>query len=332
MIKLGILDQLPIREGGKPADPIDEAIELARLAEDWGYQRYWTAQFHGTVSFTSAAPELVCCRLAAETRSMRIGAGGILLSNFSPYVVAEQFRMLETFFPGRIDLGIGRTTGADAPTHAAILYGSNRGAESFPQKVHDLKAFLGDGKPLEPAWSAVKATPVVDTPPAVWLLGSGETSAAHAAEQGLAVSFAHFINPYIYDKVLEDYRARFQPSGLYARPQANVCVFVVCADTEEEARRLSLSRDQWWLEVFEGKDPPYRSVESVLSNPFSAAQQERLKTKRDATVIGTPEQVRDQLLEIATRAKVDELLIQTMTFDYEARKKSFRLVSEAMKG
>lgn len=228
MIKLGILDQLPIRENGCPADPVNEAIVLAQLAENWGYQRYWTAQFHGTVSFTSAAPELVACRLAAETRTLRVGAGGILLSNFSPYVVAEQFRMLETFFPGRIDLGIGRTTGADGPTHQAILYGSPMGQEAISTKVHDLKAFLGDGEPSNPEWVNVKATPQIENTPQLWMLGSGETSAVYAAQHGLAVSFAHFINPYIYDQVLANYRENFKPSGLYSKPVANVCVCRLC--------------------------------------------------------------------------------------------------------
>jgi len=329
-MKLSILDQLPIREGGHPKQPIDEAIELAKAAEGWGYSRYWTAQFHATKSFTSAAPELVACRLAAETETMRIGSGGILLSGFSPYVVAEQFKMLETMYPGRIDLGIGRTTGADAPTFDAVLYGAGNGQEQFVQKVEDLKAFVGGYPPENPHWQTVQATPVVDHNPEIWLLGSGETSAAHAAEQGLALSFAHFINPYIYADVLEAYRKNFKPSALLKEPKASLALYVICCETEEEAIRQRSSRDLWWIEVFQGMDPPYRSVEAALQRGFSAEENARLEQKREAVIVGTPEQVRDQLLELKEKAGVDELVIQTMMWDFEDRKRSFQWIAEQL--
>lgn len=329
MLKLSVLDQLPMREGGHPQDPINDAIALAKHVEQWGYHRYWTAQFHGTDSFTSAAPELVACRLAAETSRLRVGAGGILLSNVSPYVVAEQFKMLETFFPGRIDLGIGRVAGGDAATHEACLYGSPYGADAFEQKLIDLSRFIADEPPLNPAWAGVKATPRVDHRPQLWSLGSGGGSAVHAARHGLALCFAHFINPYDYAQVLAQYRARFQPSTLYHQPQASVCVYVICCDTEAEAIRQRASRDLWWAEVFQGMDPPFRHYQQGLDYPYSAAQLEKLAIKRDAVVLGTPEQVKAQLLGIAERAQVDEILIQTMCWDFSTRLRSFQLLAEA---
>jgi luciferase family oxidoreductase group 1 len=332
MLTLSILDQLPIREGGHPQDPVNEAIILAKKAEAWGYHRYWTAQFHGTVSFTSAAPELVACRLAAETHTLRVGAGGILLSNASPYVVAEQFKMLETFFPGRIDLGIGRVPGGDAATHAACLYGSPFGQNAFEQKIIDLQHFLAGAPPLNPEWRTVKATPITDHHPQLWSLGSGESSAAFAARHGMALSFAHFINPYIYADVIAAYRKHFQPSVFYPQPVANVCVYAICCDTEEEAIRQRASRDHWWAEVFQGLDPPYRSVEKGLSYPYSEAQLEKLAIKRDAVVIGTPEQVRAQIEAISAAAQVDEVMIQTMCFDFGVRLRSFELIAEAFRG
>ena len=331
-LTLSILDQLPIREGGHPQDPVNEAIILAKKAEAWGYHRYWTAQFHGTVSFTSAAPELVACRLAAETHTLRVGAGGILLSNASPYVVAEQFKMLETFFPGRIDLGIGRVPGGDAATHAACLYGSPFGQNAFEQKIMDLQHFLAGTPPLNPEWRTVKATPITDHHPQLWSLGSGESSAAFAARHGMALSFAHFINPYIYADVIAAYRKHFQPSVFYPEPVANVCVYAICCDTEEEAIRQRASRDHWWAEVFQGLDPPYRSVEKGLSYPYSEAQLEKLAIKRDAVVAGTPEQVRAQIEAIAAAAQVDEVMIQTMCFDFSVRLRSFELIAEAFRG
>lgn len=329
MPRLSILDQLPIREGGHPQDPVNEAIVLAKKAEQWGYHRYWTAQFHGTVSFTSAAPELVACRLAAETRTLRVGAGGILLSNVSPYILAEQFKMLETFFPDRIDLGIGRVTGGDVATHAACLYGSTLGQNAFEQKLVDLKHFVAGEPPLNPEWQHVKATPVTDHHPQLWSLGSGESSAAFAAKHGLALSFAHFINPYIYADVIAAYRKFFQPSVFYPQPVANVCVYAICCDTEAEAIRQRASRDLWWAEVFQGMDPPYRSVEKGLAYPYSAAMLEKLAVKRDAVIVGTPEQVKAQIDAIAAKAGVDEVMIQTMCFDFSVRLRSFELIAQA---
>jgi luciferase family oxidoreductase group 1 len=330
-MKLSILDQLPIRQGGKPEEPINEAIELAKLAEEWGYHRYWTAQFHATDNFTSAAPELVACRLASETSRMRIGSGGILLSGFSPYVVAEQFRMLEVMFPGRIDLGVGRTTGANDETFNQVLYGSSRGQDFFPEKVHDLTQFLASDFPEDEQIKNIKARPVVDSPPAVWLLGSGGDSARVAASQGLALSFAHFINPFDYADVLATYRDSFVPSSLYRKPEASLAVYVVCCDTEEEAIRQRGSRDLWWLEVFQGMDPPYRPLSAIEERGgFTPEEEARLDTKRDAVVLGTPEQVRDQLQELTEKAGVDELVIQTMLWDFSQRKKSFEMVAKAL--
>ena len=261
-----------------------------------------------------------------------VGAGGILLSNASPYVVAEQFKMLETFFPGRIDLGIGRVPGGDAATHAACLYGSPFGQNAFEQKIMDLQHFLAGTPPLNPEWRTVKATPITDHHPQLWSLGSGESSAAFAARHGMALSFAHFINPYIYADVIAAYRKHFQPSVFYPEPVANVCVYAICCDTEEEAIRQRASRDHWWAEVFQGLDPPYRSVEKGLSYPYSEAQLEKLAIKRDAVVVGTPEQVRAQIEAIAAAAQVDEVMIQTMCFDFSVRLRSFELIAEAFRG
>ena len=328
-LTLSILDQLPIREGGHPQDPINEAITLAKKAEQWGYHRYWTAQFHGTGSFTCAAPELVACRLAAETTRLRVGAGGILLSNCSPYAVAEQFKILETLFPGRVDLGIGRVTGGDQATHEALLYGSPNGANTFEHKMVDLKHFLAGEPPETPAWRTVKAMPVTDHQPQLWSLGSGEGSATLAAKHGLALSFAHFINPYIYADVIQQYRQHFQPSLFYPKPVASVCVYAICCDTEAEAIRQRASRDLWWAEVFQGLDPPYRSLEKALAYPYTAAQQQQLAVKREAVIVGTPGQVRAQIQAIAEKAQVNEVMIQTMCFDFDVRLRSFELIAQA---
>jgi luciferase family oxidoreductase group 1 len=175
----------------------------------------------------------------------------------------------------------------------------------------------------------VKATPVTDHHPQLWSLGSGESSAAFAAKHGLALSFAHFINPYIYADVIAAYRKFFQPSVFYPQPVANVCVYAICCDTEAEAVRQRASRDLWWAEVFQGMDPPYRSVEKGLAYPYSAAMLEKLAVKRDAVIVGTPEQVKEQIDTIAAKAGVDEVMIQTMCFDFSVRLRSFELIAQA---
>ena len=195
MIHLSALDQSPVRSGGTPSDAVQETVRLAQAVERLGYRRYWLAEHHGTDGFAGSAPEILVARVAAATRDIRVGSGGVMLSHYSPLKVAETFRLLELLYPGRIDLGIGRAPGSDTRTARALAYGSQVGIEYFPARIADLVAFLEDSTPATEAFSGVRATPKAPSIPEVWLLGSSAQSAMYAAQFGIAFSFAHFITP-----------------------------------------------------------------------------------------------------------------------------------------
>ncbi|MBI1180695.1 MAG: MsnO8 family LLM class oxidoreductase [Alphaproteobacteria bacterium] len=327
-LKLSIVDQSPVREGGSPADAIRETIELARAADRWGYSRYWVAEHHGTDSFAGSSPELLITRIAAETSRIRVGSGGVMLSHYSPLKVAENFRILETMTPGRIDLGIGRAPGGDQITSAALAYGSQVGMEYFGTRVADTLAFLTDTPPATEALSKVRATPRPGTVPEVWLLGSSDQSAALAARFGLAFSFAHFITPEGGQDIVEQYRLYFRPSRFYGVPRASVGVFVICADTEAEARHVAASRDLWRLRFEQGRLGPYPSPEEALAYPYTDDERALVARRNAHSIVGAPEQVREQLAAFADSYGVNELVILTICHNFQARLRSYELLSQ----
>jgi len=323
-----VLDQSPVRSGGTPAEALSETIRLAQATERFGYHRYWLAEHHGTDGFAGSAPEILITRVAAATSEIRVGAGGVMLSHYSPLKVAETFRLLENLYPGRIDLGVGRAPGSDQITARALAYGSQIGIEYFPARIADLVAFLADSPPATDAFTKVRATPKAQTIPQVWLLGSSGESAAYAAHFGLAFSFAHFINPYDGDRVLRSYREQFQPSEHWAEPSASLCVFVICAETEEEAKELAISRDLWRIRLDRGELSPYPSVEEARSYPYTPQEWARVERNRERNVVGTPDQVKTRLTALAESYGVEELVILTICHDYGARLHSYELLAE----
>jgi luciferase family oxidoreductase group 1 len=329
MLKLGVLDQSPIRAGGTPAQAIDETIRLAQETEALGFTRYWLAEHHGTDGFAGSSPEIMVTRVAAATRSIRVGSGGVMLSHYSPLKVAENFKLLENMFPGRIDLGIGRAPGSDGLTAAALAYGSQIGIEYFPTRIADLAAFLTDQPPATEAFSRVRATPKAPGTPELWLLGSSDQSAAYAAHFGIAFSFAHFIAPEGAAPVLAYYRHGFKPSGLLAVPRASAGVFVICAETTEEAERLAASRDYWRLRLGQGQHLPYPPPEEALAYPYSAHERAEIARNSANRITGDPDTVKAQLEALAAALGVDELVILTITYDFEARLRSYQLLAEA---
>ena len=329
MITLSVLDQSPVRSGGTPADALNETVRLAQATERLGYRRYWLAEHHGSEDFAGSAPEIMITRVAAATSKIRVGSGGVMLSHYSPYKVAETFRLLETLYPGRVDLGIGRAPGADHLTSVALAYGSPIGIEYFPTKIADLTAFLTGGKPVTEALAPVHVNPRADTVPEIWLLGSSDESARYAAHFGLSFSFAQFISPLGGEAVLDAYRRNFRPSPLLAAPRASIGVFVICADTEEEARRLGRSRDLWRLRIDRGERKPYPSVEEAEAYPYTPDELTHIERNRRRSFFGTPEQLKAQLTELAGQFGVDELVILTITHDPAARLRSYELLAEA---
>jgi luciferase family oxidoreductase group 1 len=326
---LSVLDQSPVRTGKTPADAVQETLELAQAADRLGYRRYWLAEHHSTAGLAGSCPEVLIGQVAARTARIRVGAGGVMLSHYSALKVAEQFRMLETLFPGRIDLGIGRAPGSDRLTARALQPGPRGpGLEDFPQQIADLLGFLHDDLPPQHPFAAVRAMPAGPAAPAVWLLGSSDEGGALAAHFGTAFSFAHFINADGGAEVTRAYVERFRPSSHLSAACASVAVFVVCADTEEEALRLAKSRELFIVRLYTGRTGPYPSVEEAEVYPFTSRELAILAHARRRTIAGAPEQVRERLLHVAAEYGVDELVVVTITHDPKTRLRSYELLAE----
>jgi luciferase family oxidoreductase group 1 len=330
MTILSVLDQSPIRSGHTPAEAIAESIELAKACERWGYHRYWVAEHHSSEGLAGAAPEILVARLGAATSTMRIGTGGVMLSHYSPLKVAEQFRMLETLYPGRIDLGLGRAPGSDYVTSRALAHGPGAlGIEEFPRQIQDLFAYLRDAIPDGHPFAGVSAQPRGATLPEPWLLGSSDQSAAYAAYFGCAFSFAHFITERMGPEIMAAYRRQFQPSPWYAKPQGSIGVAVICADSNEEADRLAKSRDLSRLRMEQGILGPVPTVEEAERYSYSHEERLRVAFNRQRQVIGDPATCKEKLLALAATYGVDEIVIVTITHDVAARFKSYELLARA---
>lgn len=330
MLKLGVLDQSPICSGRTGADAVRETLRLAVAADELGYYRYWVAEHHAANSFASSTPEVLLARVASITSRIRVGSGGVMLMHYSPLKVAENFRMLEAMFPARIDLGIGRAPGGEQ--HAAYALQAAGGAptlERFPAQVADLIAYLHDALPEDHPHARTRAMPDGASAPGVWLLGSGGDSAKLAAHFGCAFSFAQFINGADGSRVLHAYRQHFHPSLFLKEPSASAAVFAICAETEAEARRLASSAELWRLRLERGIERPFPTIEDARRHPYSEAELARLVQLRARNIVGSPEQVKRQLLATAEHYGVDELLLVTITHDFEARLRSYELIARA---
>jgi luciferase family oxidoreductase group 1 len=328
-VPLGVLDQSPVVSGRTPAEAIAETVELARLAEDLGYRRYWLAEHHAIAALADPCPEILVSRVASATSRIRVGTGGVLLPYYSPLKIAEQFRMLEALFPGRIDLGLGRAPGGDPRTALALADGEYPGAERMPQQVQDLIGFLNGTLPPSHPYAKVKAQPAGKTSPEIWVLGSSDYGAALAAQLGLSFAFAHFITAYGGDIVTRAYRQHYEPSAREPKPRAIVCAFVICAKTKAEAERLAASVDLRRLHMAKGLDAPVPSVEEGLAYRYSPQERAYVDEQRARLVHGDPGEVREKLLALKEKFEADELMAVTITGDPESRSTSYRLVAEA---
>jgi luciferase family oxidoreductase group 1 len=328
MTMLSILDQIPIRTGVTPADAVQETLRLAEAADRWGYHRYWLAEHHSSGGLAGSTPEIMIGQVAARTRSIRVGSGGVMLSHYSSLKVAENFRMLETLFPGRIDLGIGRAPGSDQLTAMALANGPGAlGIEHFPAQIRDLIGYLHGSLPDDHPFARVQAMPSGPTSPEMWLLGSSDQSAAYAAHFGCAFSFAHFIVAEGGENVVRAYRQHFQPSESLAEPAASIGIFVICADTETAAKRLAKSRDLWMLRLTRGDTGPVPTVEEAESYPYTDRERAVVAFNSKRTIAGDPVQVRAAIDELAQRYGVDEFVIVTICHEFDDRLKSYELLA-----
>jgi luciferase family oxidoreductase group 1 len=334
-MKLSVLDQSPIRKGGTAKEALAETITLAKAADQLGYHRYWVAEHHNSTSFAGSAPEILIARLAAETSRIRLGSGGVMLMHYSPLKVAEQFRLLETLAPGRIDLGVGRAPGADERTSRALQAGPQSfGIDAFPSQVHLLSQLLdeasaGSPLPADHPFRGIHAMPQGSTRPELWLLGSGIHSAVYAAEFGLPFAHAHFISPDGSLEAVEAYRARFKPSVWCPVPRIAMGVSALAADSAQEAERLSASRQLWAVRLFTGRPIAFPSPQEALAYDYDERERAILQSLEGRSVVGRPETVRDKLLDLAVSHGAEELIIVTITYDFAARLHSYELLAAA---
>jgi luciferase family oxidoreductase group 1 len=319
-MKLSILDQSPVISGLGARRAVEETLALARRADELGYHRYWLAEHHAIAALADPCPEILLARLGAETRRLRVGTGGVLLPYYSAFRTAETFRMLEALYPGRIDLGIGRAPGGDARTAQAVGGGRFPDAERFPQQVWELTALL-EGK-HHPA----RLQPEVDTVPEVWLLGSSDYSGALAAELGLAFAFAHFINPRGGDAVARAYREMFNATETRPTAQVIVCTFAIVGETDDDAERLAASIDLRRLHMALNIDSPVPTLEEAARHRYSDEERRYVLGQRARALIGGPQKVREELLQMAERYAADEVMVLTITGDYDSRRRSYELL------
>ena len=335
-LTFGVVDQSPLREGGTAADALSESVKLAQAAEAAGYSRYWVAEHHNAGSWAGTSPELLIGQIAAGTTSIRVGSGGVMLSHYSSLKVAEQFRMLDAFYPGRIDLGIGRAPGSDQVTAAALVYPRPRAnIDTYAPQVMDLLGFLdGEFKAGHP-FLGVKAFagPVPETTPEVWLLGSSDFSARLAGVLGLPFAFADFFGNVPHGPIVADlYRKEFRPSSYLDAPRLSVAVQVICAPTEEEAIFLGGSRNINKLGVRPAQ-PPRRgliSPEAAAEYPVNDDERRQLESLKSGYIDGDPAQVRDRLLEVAEEYGADEVGIVSNCYAIAARIRSYELIAKAL--
>jgi luciferase family oxidoreductase group 1 len=324
MIPFSVLDLVPVRLGDTPAQALRNTLDLARHCERWGFRRYWMAEHHNMTGIASAATSVVIGYVAGGTSTIRVGAGGIMLPNHSPLVIAEQFGTLESLYPGRIDLGLGRAPGTDQATLRALRrdYSS---AEAFPNDVLELQAFLG---PVQPG-QRIRAVPGAGLNVPLWILGSSLYGAQVAAHYGLPYAFASHFAPGQMMDAIAIYRERFQPSARLARPYVTLGFNVFAADTEAQAHRVATSAQQAFVNLRSGRPgrlPPPR--EGYLQQ-VGLQEQAMLRQLLSCAAIGTLEQVREQMQAFIEATGADELMVAGQIYDHQARLDSYAIAAEA---
>ena len=325
-IPLGVLDQSPIGLGETAADAIAHSTALAKRCDALGYRRYWVAEHHASDRLASSSPEILITRLAGETKRMRVGSGGVMLSHYSPYKVAENFRLLEVLFPGRIDLGVGRAPGSDGLTAAALAYGNPLGIEYYPAKVKDMVAFVSGRPLLTEAFRGLKATPLATTAPEVWMLGSSLDSAMYAARFGLPYSHAHFIAPEPAVQALKQYREAFAPEHLRA-PYSSIGVFAIAVEDAERADAFLRLRELARIRRDRGVRGPPPTLEEAVAHPFTDEQLEHMRSRRSRQIVGTPAQVKAGIEALVAESGADEVIVLTITPSFEDRLRSYELLA-----
>jgi luciferase family oxidoreductase group 1 len=328
-IPFSVLDLSPIVVGSTPADSFRNTLDLARHAEKWGFNRYWLAEHHNMPFIASSATSVVIAHVAAGTSKIRVGSGGIMLPNHASLVIAEQFGTLESLYPGRIDLGLGRAPGSDQRTARALRRGSGSDGQDFPEQLDELRAYFDPS--LTPGKPSVRAIPGEGLNIPVWLLGSSGFSAQLAGKLGLPFAFASHFSPNSTLPALELYRRSFEPSTTLSEPYAMVGVNVIAADTDEEAERLATTLKQQFLNLGRNNEVALQPPVDNLNEQWNEYEIEALQHQLGSSIIGSPETVKDKLQNFLANTQADEIMVISQIFDHQARLRSYEIVTEIIK-
>ncbi|MGC1213795.1 MAG: LLM class flavin-dependent oxidoreductase [Micromonospora sp.] len=327
-VPLAVLDLAPVAAGASAGEALRHTTELARRTEELGYHRFWVAEHHNMPAIASSAPAVLLAHLAANTSTIRLGSGGVMLPNHAPLVVAEQFGTLEALHPGRIDLGIGRAPGTDQMTALALRRTmEGLSAEHFPRELADLMNYFSGEEP-----GPITATPGRGQSPAIWLLGSSGFSAQLAGLLGLPFSFAHHFSAQNTLPALALYRQNFRPSRWLEKPYAMVAVNAVCAETDERAEWLAGPAGLSFLKLRSGRPEPLATPDEAAAYPYTEVEREFVAQRREGQATGSPETVARQLGELLARTGADELMLTTMVYGVADRVRSFELIAEKVAG
>jgi luciferase family oxidoreductase group 1 len=330
MIPLSVLDLSVVTTDTKPSAALRNSIDLARHVDALGYVRYWTAEHHSLPSVASPAPDIMIGQIAAVTKRIHVGSGGVMLPNHAPLMVAERFKMLEALFPGRIDLGLGRAPGTDGTTAYALRSRlDRREGDDFLERLHELTLWETREFPAGHPYHNVIAMPDDAPLPPIWLLGSSDYSSELAAQLGMGFAFAHHFASHDAVTAMVNYRARFTPSRWRSEPHAILAVAVVTAETDSEAERLASSMDLNRLRRDRGQFLPLPSPEEAAEYPYTDADRAAIARNRSRLFVGSPSTVMQKLGPMIATSQADELMVISAIYDHEARKRSYSLLAEA---
>ena len=329
MIPLSILDLSPVSAGMSGPQALRNTLDLARFADTLGFTRYWVAEHHNLPAIASSAPDLMIGQIAAITKNMRIGSGGVMLPNHAPLMVAERFKVLEALFPGRIDLGLGRAPGTDQATSYALRRRQGISEEDdFLERFQELMLLetreFPDGHPFHNVWAMPADVPL----PPIYLLGSSDYSAQLAGQIGAAFAFAHHFATFPADEAMRLYRDNFEPSVSHDKPLAILGTHVICADTDEEAERIAATVDLNTVRRAKGEFLPLASPQDAAKYDYTPVDRARIAQSRNRISVGSPATIKAKLAPLIEATKADELMVTTMIFDHEARKHSYELLAK----
>jgi len=325
-IKLSVLDQSVVRQGATATEAVNETIETAKLCDRLGFTRFWVSEHHNTLLIAGSSPEVLMVKLADVTKRIRIGAGGVMLPNHSSLKVAENFRMLEVLFPGRIDLGIGRAPGGDPAASYMLNPANDNKDESFIRQLKELESFFTDS--ASSGLGRLLATPRASSRPPQWMLTSGGSSRL-AGKMGMGLSIPRFINGNVSPRAIEIYKSSFVASQQFPTPQTSMGIFAVCAETEQKAALMRKAIEVVLLRMETGTLRGIMSNEAVKDYRFSMQELQRLPMHQKRIVSGTPKEVKTQLTALAHEFDIDEFIVTAITYSPEDRMRSFELMAEA---